>query len=163
MGGDRMHDLEYEPLAEIHVEDLLSLWGDEEVIRFTNIREPCSLEQVAQRIGRLAGFDVFVVRYKGEAAGVIGCPCIHKEKLEYGLFYQFKRAFWNKGIASQAARWLLTYMKEKCPAASFYADVVVDNVASEKILKRLGFTCMAENANAFERNGKNMTIRNYRL
>ncbi|WP_088225565.1 GNAT family N-acetyltransferase [Desulfosporosinus sp. FKB] len=142
-----MNDLQYEPLAEIHAEDLLSLWGDEDVICFTNIHAPCSLSEIQQRICRLAVFDVFVIRYKGELAGVIGCPCISKIKEEYGSFYHFKKTFWNRGIATQAIEWLLNYMQTKYTSAIFYADVIVDNVASEKILKHFGFHCTSVKEN----------------
>lgn len=158
-----MNDLEYEPLTENHAEDLITLWGDEDVIYYTNIPEPSSLSQIMQRICCLIHYDVFVVRHKREVAGVVGCPCINKYNKEYGVFYHFKKKFWNKGIASQSMKWLLNYMKTTYPSATLYADVVANNIASEKILKNFGFSFISSDENGFERNGTKMTVRIYRL
>lgn len=156
-------NLKYEVLDEIHATDLISIWSDEHVIRYTNIEVPCSLNEITERINFLKLFDVFIVRYKGDVIGVIGCPCIDKSQWQYGVFYQFKQTIWGQGCATQATKWLLNYMKKKYTNATFYADVVTENVASEKILKHFGFELISQEESSFERNGIKMTIRNYRL
>jgi len=47
------------------------------------------LEDIENRIEIFRPLDVFVVIQNGELIGIIGCPPIYKEKLQYGLFYQF--------------------------------------------------------------------------
>lgn len=158
-----MNALEYEKLKKDHADVLLSLWSDEDVIRYTNIKEPCSIEEIEDRISRLAVFDVFAVKYNGDIAGVIGCPAVDSNAHKFGFFYQFKKQYWNKGIATDSVCWLLKYMKEKYVDAILYADVVADNTASEKILKLFGFELVSVLENEFERDGVKMNINNYIL
>lgn len=160
--GGQMNELKYQRLNESHANDLLSIWSDEDVIRFTNIKEPCTLQEINERIQILKSFDVFVVSNREGVIGIIGCPCIDKTKSQYGVFYQFRKSSWGKGYATMATEWLLNLMREKYADSTFYADVVVDNAASEKILKRFGFNCISEEE-GFERNGVKMKIHNYRL
>lgn len=156
-----MHCFRYEPLGQVHVPQLLDMWGDAEVIRYTNIKTPCTAEQVKDRVTVLSSFQVFAVRMADEILGVVGCLCMDEAKHEYGFFYHFKKAYWNKGIATQAARWMLQHLTETEPNAVVYSDVVEKNVASEKILQRLGFQFVSEEENAFERDGVKMAIRLY--
>lgn len=158
-----MLNLQYEPLNESHINDLVPIWSDEDVIRYTNIKKPCSLEEISERINRLKVFDVFIVRSNNDVVGIIGCPCIDKLKSQYGLFYQFKKSAWGQGFASQSTEWLLKYMRKKYSKVTLYADVVVDNIASEKILIYSGFVYINEEKNGFERDGRKITIRNYKL
>ncbi|MEA4972397.1 MAG: GNAT family N-acetyltransferase [Candidatus Metalachnospira sp.] len=158
-----MSGLEYEKLKKEHTDSLLSLWGDKDVIRYTNIKEPCSFEDTEDRISRLAVFDVFVVKFNGDIAGVIGCPAVDRNAHKFGVFYQFKKQYWNKGIATESVEWLLGYMKVKYVDAVLYADVVTDNSASEKILKNFGFSLISTAENEFERDGVKMNVNNYIL
>ena len=52
-------------------------------------------------------------------------------------------------------------MKQKYKIATLYADVVVDNVASEKILKKFGFEQISEEL--IERDGIKLKVHNYKL
>lgn len=158
-----MSNFKWEPLSIHHAEELLSLWGDRDVIRYTAIPEPCSLEQIRGRIDRLSAFDVFVIRMEGEAIGLVGCIRMDGSKEQYGVFYQLKKVFWGKGFATCAVEQLLTKMKKKSPSAVFYADVVADNIASEKILRHFKFQCFSVEKNGFERDGVKMEIRHYKL
>lgn len=157
-----MNKLKYEALNESHANDLLSIWSDEDVIRFTNIKEPCTLQEITQRIQILKSFDVFVVSNTDAVIGIIGCPCIDRVKAQYGVFYQFRKSSWGQGYATMATDWLLSFMKKKYADVTFFADVVTDNVASEKILKHFEFNRISEE-DGFERNGIKLKIHNYRL
>ena len=92
-----MSKLKYQALDDIFVEDLLNIWCDKEVIKYTNIKTPCTLSEAKNRIKNLKDFDAFVVSNEDGVIGIIGCPCINKEKLEFGLFYQFCKSSWGKG------------------------------------------------------------------
>lgn len=154
-----MSELTYEPLDDSHAVGLLSIWSDEDVIKFTNIKTPCTLEEVGNRITLLKPFDVFVVVQRDIVIGIIGCPCVNREKAQYGVFYQFHKAFWGKGLATASVRWLLEFMEHEHPHATLYADVVIDNIASEKILNKFSFKLVSKEP--FERNGIHMQIHNY--
>ncbi len=90
--------LYYEPLQQKHSRELLPIWSDIDVIRYTGIEEPCTLKQIQQRI--LEGQDTFVLRREGDVMGVLGCPCIDKAKKQYGFFYHLRKDSWNQGYGS---------------------------------------------------------------
>jgi ribosomal-protein-alanine N-acetyltransferase len=156
-----MSQLKYEPLNDSHANSLLSIWSDEEVILYTNIKSPCTLEEIRDRIKALEAFDVFIVRKEDVVIGIIGCPCINQEKLQYGLFYQFCKSSWGQGHATESTAWLLNFMREKYQEITLFADAVVDNIASEKILKHFGFELISEEE--FNRSGVKSIVNNYRL
>lgn len=158
-----MDGLTYEKLDRKHSKDLAAVWSDEEVIRYTNIKEPCTLEEIKERIERLMPFDIYCCFDKGEFIGILGCPPISREKGKYGVFYQLKKAAWGKGHGKQVAAWLIQTMRAQYGNLTFYADVVTLNVASEKILQHLGFKLTFEEKDTFERDGKKMTIHHYLL
>lgn len=158
-----MSVLEFIHLGKVHAESLMTLWGDIDVIKYTNIKEPCTLGEIAERISRLSAYDVFAVKYNGEIVGAIGCPEVDRDTHKFGMFYQFKKQYWNMGIATNSVDWLLKYMKDKYSYVVLYADVVTDNKASEKILKHFGFEFISSENNAFECDGVKMNINQYKL
>ncbi len=157
-----MEELAYTPLEESHAEGLLAIWSDADAIRFTNIKEPCTWEEVKDKIKILKNFDVFVVSNAGGLIGIVGCPCIDQAKSQYGLFYHFRKSSWGQGYATAATKWLLCCMRKKYDDITFFADVVVDNIASEKILKNFDFQFISAE-DGFERDGVKLKIHNYRL
>ena len=56
---------------------------------------------------------------------------------------------------------LLAYMKEKYKHVTLFADVVVDNVASEKVLRNFGFEQFLEEV--IERDGIKLNVHKYRI
>ena len=155
-------ELIYQPLSQDHSEALLSVWGDREVIRFTNVKEPCTLEEIEERVEILRQFDVFAVLLEDRVIGIIGCPCVDPEKKAFGIFYQFSRESWGQGFAAKSAKWLVGYMKETYGMPTLQADVVSDNIASEKILQNLGFERLPQDG-SFQRDGKEYAVHNYVL
>lgn len=108
-----MCGLRYQALDDCHAEGLINIWADEDVIRYTNMKLPCTLEDVKSRIEIFKPLDTFVVIQNSELIGIIGCLPINKEKLQYGLFYQFCKSSWGQGNASVATTWLLKYIQQK--------------------------------------------------
>lgn len=155
--------LEYEHISKSEAKDLIAIWSDKEVIRYTNIKRPCTLEEIENRILIFKNQDVFIVKNNQKTIGIVGCPCINKEKSEFGLFYQLKRTVWGKGIGSKASKYIINYMKRKYGKLTIYADVVSENIASDKILNTLGFRLISEKKDGFKLDGRNMDIKNYYL
>lgn len=156
-----MDELKYQALDYCHQEGLLDIWNDPDVIRYTNMCLPCTVENVKQRIEIFKPLDVFAVIKEERLIGTIGCPPINKTTLQFGLFYQFCKSSWGQGNATIATKWLLDYMKQKYKSVTLFADVVVDNVASEKILQKFGFKQFPEET--IERDGKTLKVHNYQL
>lgn len=139
-----MEKLIYEPLGIRHANALAAIWSDEAVIRFTNIRKPCTSAEILEKIQIFQAFDTFAVCCGENLIGVIGCPLVNQTKAEYGVFYQFCKSSWGRGYGTRAVEWLLGYMRKKYGNITFSADVAAENVASEKILRRLGFQFVSE-------------------
>ncbi|MFV0516593.1 MAG: GNAT family N-acetyltransferase [Aminipila sp.] len=156
-----MDELKYQVLDYCHQEGLLGIWTDPDVIRYTNMRIPCTVADVKQRIAIFKDLDVFAVIKQERLIGIIGCPPINKATLQFGLFYQFSKSSWGKGNASIATKWLIDYMKQKYKDVILFADVVVENVASEKVLQKLGFHQISEET--IQRDGKILKVHNYKL
>lgn len=154
-----MNRLSCLPLKISHANELFQLWSSEEIIKYTNINKPCTFEETKKRINRLEKFDVFVILLDNKIIGIVGCPCINKEEHKFGLFYQIKKEFWGQGLATKAVKWILDFMINKYRYAVFFADVIVDNTSSEKILKRCNFKLTSEET--INKNGKNFLVHNY--
>lgn len=155
--------LEYEHISRANAEELVDIWADKEVIKYTNIKKPCTLKEIEDRISKFRNHDVFIVKLNQETIGIIGCPCINKEKGEYGIFYQLKKSEWGKNIGTKVTTWLVDYMKKKYSSITLYADVVSANIASDKILKSLGFKLISEDKGGFDLDGCKIDIKNYFL
>lgn len=156
-----MDKLQYEHLDIRHADALFHIWVDADVIKYTNMKLPCTLEDVKNRIEKYKHFDAYAVIQNGELIGIVGCPPVNKDKLQYGLFYQFSKSSWGQGNATTATKWMLDYMKQKYKNATLFADVVVDNVASEKILQKFNFEQFSEEV--IDCDGIKRKVHNYRL
>ncbi|MCQ4637294.1 GNAT family N-acetyltransferase [Anaerovorax odorimutans] len=151
-----------------HLDGLAALWANEEVIRYTNIKEACSRQEAESRLAvfldnqkKLDRPTIFTLFYDGEICGMAGCPAINEK--EFGFFYQISRQNWGRGIGQKSAGWIIAYMRDNYPGATLYADAVTENIASIKILQKLGFSQTALHENAFERDGKRHDIRDFVL
>lgn len=58
------------------------------------------------------------------------------------LGYYIARAYWGQGLASEAAAAFVLLAKERLRLDALYADVETGNLASERILGKLGFVRM---------------------
>lgn len=156
-------NISYESLSVCHAEGLEKIWADENVIRYTNIKFPCSHDEIIKRIKKFSVHEVFAIMLDEEIIGVVGCPYEDYDKKIFGLFYMLKKSVWNNGIAGQSVEWILAYMKKQYTKATIYADVVDCNTASEKILVKNGFKLISTDKNAFLRDEESYDIKSYKL
>lgn len=68
----------------------------------------------------------------------------------YDLGYRLKKKYWGKGIATETALLSLSYGFEKMNLSEIYAGADIDNIASNKVLQKVGLkfieTFMYDNA-----------------
>lgn len=76
-----------------------------------------------------------------------------KENSVFGLYYQFSRAYWGYGYASEAAKALMNYVLDKHPNAVIKADAVSVNPASIAVLKKIALKQTHIEEKGFRRNG----------
>ncbi|MEP6465964.1 MAG: GNAT family N-acetyltransferase [Parafilimonas sp.] len=82
----------------------------------------------------------FAVIYKSALAGSIGCvpkTDVYHKTMEIGYF--IGEDYWNLGVATQAVRILLSYIKTGFDVVRLYAEVYAQNKASMHVLRNNGF------------------------
>jgi ribosomal-protein-alanine N-acetyltransferase len=82
-----------------YANDLFELWSDFEVIKYTFTPLITSMDDckslIEHQISRTnKNFtDRFVIILNNKAIGIIGCICMDKENLTFGLYYQISRKY----------------------------------------------------------------------
>ncbi len=125
----------------------ISLWSHPDVMRLLSATGTYTPEQIAERLTReiqnqaLYGVQYWKL-YNLETSEFIGCCGLkpyHEETDIYELGFQLLPSFWNKGYASEAARFSLTYALEILKAKNIFAGHHPQNESSAKLLAKLGF------------------------
>ncbi|MCW2315689.1 RimJ/RimL family protein N-acetyltransferase [Rhodoblastus acidophilus] len=125
---------------------LAALAGDWEVARLTaNIPHPYTLEDAAQfirdsRIGNGLGRHMrLAMTLKSEALAPIGMVSVHPSPEGPSLGYWLGRAYWGKGFAAEAAAALIDACFLVTQASALTAASMPENVASQAVLRSVGF------------------------
>ena len=82
---------------------------------------------------------VFTVLSKATATPV-GCVGLHIKDGRYELGYWFAKPYWGRGFATEAARRVLAFTFGVVRADAVQAGWFHDNIASGRVLAKLGFT-----------------------
>ena len=83
------------------------------------------------------GITIRTILVEGQVAGHV---LVHGWFGEPEVSYWIGKAYWGKGVASQA----LAQFLDQVPARPLYARVVKDNLASRRVLEKCGFTISGE-------------------
>ena len=157
------------PLSEEYAEELLPLWNDFEVIKYTNASQLNTIEECKDRIQSFLEqepYDVirdYVILFHNEVIGIVGTPIIDEEAKEAGFYYQLKRNYWGEGFGYEAARAVLRHAMVNLNMNTIYADSVVANPASIRILRRLGFEETGIERKGFCNNGIEMNVIHFQM
>ena len=92
-----------------------------------------------QGFGQLGVFD----KVSGRPAGYCGLQHLDGTA-EIELFYGLTEEFWGRGLATEAARAMLRFGFETVTLASVCAVTHPENIASQRILDKLGFARAVE-------------------
>ena len=125
----------------------IELWGDFEVTKFFDKRGALSKEQVNTRLlkeihsQQKHGIQYWPI-FSAETDDHIGCAGLRpydlpNQILEIG--FHIKPEYWRQGYASEAAICVMAYAFRNLGATALFAGHNPENVASKKILARLGF------------------------
>ncbi len=147
------------PLDYKYSDDLLEVWNDFEVIKYTYLNLIQTKEQCHERIDMLINrtdvnfINNFVVLLEDKAIGIAGFPIRKRDDFECGFYYHYGRKFWGNGYASEVANALKEYIFLESPNATIYADATSVNLASIKVLKSTGFCQTHITEKGFQNNG----------
>ena len=153
------------PLNKDNSKDLIKLWGDYDVIKYTystlsRTQDECS-EKLINWLPKAKdnlGTNKFAILSNDDFIGIAGFPVTDNDNFKCGFFYQIVKEHWGKGYAFEAADALLNYILEKHPNGTIIADAVVSNPASVKILTKLGFSKTRVEEKGFKNNGMEIDI-----
>lgn len=132
------------------IEGMLELDSDPEVHRYLGDAPVTDRERIAEvinfirqqyidnGIGRWAVIDKTTNQFIGWAGLKFVSETINGHTDYYDLGFRIIRKFWNKGFATEASVGLLNYAFKTLNADAVYALVDCDNIASNKVLKKVG-------------------------
>lgn len=126
------------------IDSLMSIWGDIEVMKYcggagSKEQEYKALQYYVDMQDNVGYAPYLVLLKKTEQViGVCGFnPTNHGYDAE--LMYHFAKDFWGFGYATEAAKVCLDYAKNSLNLKRVGASIDVKNLASKKILEKLGF------------------------
>lgn len=119
--------------------DLYEYLSDEETVKYEPYA-PITLEQSKEWAASRAASDAFFAVCLCESGKVIGNLFVQTQEqqaLEIG--YVFGRSYWHNGYATEALKAAIQYAFETEKVHRIHAQCSPDNVASWKLLERVGF------------------------
>lgn len=133
-------------IRQEHLSDIFKLFGDENVTRYYNLL-PFQTEQDGQKL-----VDWFSSRFheglgirwgialKGNPhiIGTIGFNNYTKHH-RANVGYDLQTAYWNNGYVTEALQAVIAYGFNVLEVNRIEAEVMQGNIASEKVLEKLGF------------------------
>ena len=133
----------------------MTIWGDARVTRF--VGGPFSTVQVKEKLAReIANMEQQGVEYwpvfllaGGEHVGCAGLRPVSlireipadsdRSGTEFEMGFYLRSAYWGMGLAEEAGRVVVDYAFDVLGAGSLYAAHHPQNVASGRVLEKLGF------------------------
>jgi [ribosomal protein S5]-alanine N-acetyltransferase len=135
------------PLRDEDAHALFAIWSDADTMRYFSFPAMTYLEQATDRVARKLktsanGQDLICVlelRATGEVLG--DCALFHADeqcrRAEIG--FSLQRKHWERGYMSEAASALIEHAFSTLNLRRIEADIDPRNVASARLLERLGF------------------------
>lgn len=121
------------------------LWGDPKVTRFICAGGKFSPDDIANRLNKeIFNGEKHQVQYwpifELATNDLIGCCGLrpYKEN-EYEIGFHLRPMFWGQGYATEAANAVINYAFSVIKADKLFAGHNPNNVASRKLLNKLGF------------------------
>lgn len=134
------------PPTKLDLNDWASrIFADPDVIRYMPKRDMMPYER-AERALRVSnenwkahGYGGWVIRDKANGQLVGSCDLDSEELGEVELGYCLAKAYWGKGLATEVAQAVVRFAFEDLKLERLVAVVVPENIASWKLLERIGF------------------------
>lgn len=129
-------------------EEGFRIWSDAEVMRYVGTGQPnATIEETRAWIGRMAahhelhgfGFWAVVEKDSGQLVGSCGMGYQRDGGLPIEFGYTLARSRWGRGYATEAASACLRYAFERLGFTELVASVDALNVASQRVLEKIGF------------------------
>jgi [ribosomal protein S5]-alanine N-acetyltransferase len=134
-------------------DDGYRIWSDPEVMRYVGTGQPnASLEETRAWVGRMTahheahgfGFWAVVEKKSNQLIGNCGMGYQRDGGLPIEFGYTLARSHWGRGYATEAAAACLRYAFESLRFTELSARVDSRNVASQRVLEKIGFVYQRE-------------------
>lgn len=130
-----------------HANDMYELRTDKDVMKFLDTSPPKSISDIENKIKEnISNFDdkvginwIIKLKESKEAIGYLGIWRIDKQNNRGELGYALKKKFWQKGIATEAAKTVINYGFDQMELNTIMANTNPQNKPSQSLLSKLGF------------------------
>ncbi|KHK59402.1 GCN5 family acetyltransferase [Burkholderia sp. A9] len=135
------------PLREADVHALFDIWSDAEAMRYFSFAPLADLQQAVERVARnlattASGQDLVCVLEARDTGEVLG-ECVlfhaHEQCRRAEIGFSLRRRYWRGGYMHEAASALIAHAFDTLRLNRIEADIDPRNVASARLLERLGF------------------------
>ena len=127
---------------------MIELESDPQIMKWTPSRVPQTFEQTLQRLeGQIEkqkdlepyGFWLADTIGDGSLIGWFMLRPVDNSKVEFELGFMIVQKKWNQGFAFEIGSALVDFAKTKNEITKLLAKTDLDNLASQRVLKKLGF------------------------
>lgn len=135
------------PLREVDAIALFAIWSDFEAMRYFSFPPMTCMAQATERISRKIGISaegdelIFALELQGTGEVIGDCALFNSDErnLRAEIGFSLVRQHWGYGYMSEAANALLDHAFNTLGLRRIEGDVDPRNVASTRLLERLGF------------------------
>jgi ribosomal-protein-alanine N-acetyltransferase len=128
------------------------IYADPDVMRTLPAGKPMAREDFDSRVTRLMvdhwrthGFGPWVVVHKADQTLIGHCGLKYwPDSPDVEVLYALAKPYWGKGLATEGARASLRYGFEERRLDHIIAAAFVDNMASRRVLEKIGMTYTGE-------------------
>lgn len=168
MDNIKTERLELRLLRHGFAADLLPIWNDEEVIRYTYINDVKDIDSCEKRIERMLENYVsrnavgpYAIFREDKLIGIVAA--YRNSSYEYGLFYHLGKEYWGHGYATEAAKAVVDIAFSYPEIMRVSADAVIMNSASSRVLEKIGMKLEGCLRMKFHRNGEYKDLYTYSI
>jgi RimJ/RimL family protein N-acetyltransferase len=127
----------FRPLSLDHVDDLVALDSDPEVMRYLNGGRPTPRQEVEEVVRTWLGHRWAAVEKSTNE--FVGWFSLRPSGVgEYELGYRLRREAWGNGLATEGSRALLARAFARLEARRVWAQTMTVNAPSRRVLERCG-------------------------
>ncbi|MBC1545120.1 GNAT family N-acetyltransferase [Listeria sp. FSL L7-1435] len=148
---------------------LFDIWSDNEVAQFMNIEKFSTILQAEEMIQAIENepnacrYTIFTTNDSLHAIGSLGINDINKKNQTVEIGYELAKSHWRQGLMFEILTHFFTTIKPHLPYKMITAKVLPENIASIKLLKKLGFELSTTGQELDLHSGKVCEISNYQM
>lgn len=133
-------------LRETDIPVMFEMTSDPEVSRHMRFDTHTSLSEAEALYGdyTTAGNFAYMAEDNGEVIGLAALKLVKAQEQEYSVTFFLRKSAWGKGYGSRLAELLLEKARESGEVRSILGYVAEENVASAKLLLKVGFELFDE-------------------